>query len=387
MADSHMDDGQDFSVLRIGTYPTAEHNGVGLPGYMLAADERYDTIYRAPLPGGGEVPLEPPGDRVNLQFVPFGDRAMPQNRRLSLGTAIATSRRIAAVSSLSARVLLDRTARRVDLVHIHSPMWSAVAAYAKLRGRATVITVHGTDFARLRGSAILRRLLTPIDRILCVSDLFTRELAQLLPKKSVETVYNGVDTRLFSPSVQPASGKRRQIIAVGSLRWHKDHTTLITAFSKVAAASPEWSLAIVGVGELRSELDRTVAELGLQKSVRFLGALSHQVLAEELASSEIFALSSVTEGLPKVLLEAMASGCACVATDVGECSAVLGDAGLIVPAREPRLFADALSSLIASANLRKTYGARAEKTAQQFTWDAYRDRHYNIYRRLLGLER
>ena len=122
MADSHRDSGQDFSVLRIGTYPTAEHNGVGLPAYMLAADERYDTIYRAPLPGGGEVPLEPPGDRVNLQFVPFGDRAMPQNRRLSLGTAIATSRRIAAVSSLSARVLLDRTARRVDLVHIHSPM-------------------------------------------------------------------------------------------------------------------------------------------------------------------------------------------------------------------------------------------------------------------------
>jgi len=374
---------QQFSVLRVGTYPTEEHNGVGLPGYMLSADQRYATVYRTPLPGGNEVPLEPPGDRVDLRFFPFADRAMPENRRLSPRTVVATLRRMVVVSWLNARVLLDRAARRVNLVHIHSPMWAPVAAYAKLSGRPAVITVHGTDFIRLRKSGLLRILLTPIDRILCVSDVFAQELAVLFPNKSVETVYNGVDTVLFSPSATPAGGRRKQIVAVGSLRWHRDHATLIQAFSQLAAANPGWSLAIVGGGELRSDLEQRVAELGLQKRVRFLGALSHQALAKELAASEIFALSSVIEGLPKVLLEAMASGCACIATDVGECRAVLSDAGLILPAREASLFANALATLISSADLRKAYGARGESRAHQFTWDAYRDRHYKIYRGLL----
>ena len=310
-----------FSVLRLGTFPTVQRNGMGLPAYELAADMRYHTIYRAPTLDRSEEPQPAPSEDVDLRFLPFPNPTMPAGGRSLLATAGATSRRLAAVAGFTSRVLLDAEARRADVVHIHSPMYAGVAAYAKLRGTPTVLTIHGTDFLRLRESRYLRATLSPIDRVLCVADRFVHELAMMLPSKPVSAVYNGVDTERFSPSHAPSTGRRKRVISVGSLRWHKDHRRLIEAFGVVAGRHTAWELAIAGEGELRGELERTVAGLGLQGRVHLLGNLPHDWVARELADGEVFALSSVTEGLPKVLLEAMASGCACVATDVGECSA------------------------------------------------------------------
>ena len=284
-------------------------------------------------------------------------------------------------------VLLDAEARRADVVHIHSPMYAGVAAYAKLRGTPTVLTIHGTDFLRLRESRYLRATLSPIDRVLCVADRFVNELATMLPSKPVSAVYNGVDIERFSPSHAPADGRSKRVISVGSLRWHKDHLRLIEAFAAVAARHAAWELVIVGDGELRGELERDIAAAGLQGRVKLLGNLPQDRVARELADSEVFALSSVTEGLPKVLLEAMASGCACVATDVGECSATVAGTGLIVPRQDTAALAAALDSLMSDSDLRRTLGARATARAQEFTWQAYRDRHFDIYKGLLASRR
>ena len=372
-----------FSILRVATYPTVQKNGVGLPAYMLAEDARYSTIYRAPLHQNGDVPLDLPNKAVDLRFIPFSNKAMPEDRKLSRKTVVAFSRRISAVSLLSMRLLIDKKANQVDLVHIHSPMYAAVAAYAKLRKLSTVITIHGTEFVRLRDSRSLRRLLIPIDRILCVSDHFATELRTLFPDKIVETVYNGVDTALFTPSDGPTSERRKQIISVGGLRWHKDHHNLIMAFVQLAQKHANWDLVIVGDGELRQKLVQSAARYGLADRIRFPGALSHKMLAKELSTSQIFALSSVTEGLPKALLEAMSCGCACISTDVGECRAVLNDSGLIVDPRDPTSLAQALDSLISSRNLVNTLGTKSIKRAQDFTWQSYRDKHMAIYQSLL----
>ena len=373
----------DFSVLRVAAFPTEKRNGMGLPAYMLAADTRYSTVYRAPAVRR-EPPLEAPGEQVDLRLFPFPTRPLPQEWRISPGMVDALMRRAATAAIFNTRVLLDGAARKVDLVHIHSPMYVGVAAYAKLRGIPTVLTFHGTDFFRVQGSSLLRRFLAPIDQILCVSDLFVSELKRLLPKKKIDPVYNGVDSDRFSPSLAPPEGRLSRIIAVGNLSWYKDHRRLIAAFAELAETYPEWELAIAGEGELRSELEQVASDAGLSKRVRFMGTLSHEELAKEVAASEVFAMSSVTEGLPKALLEAMASGCACVATDVGECRSVLGDAGLIAPPEDTPSIASALDSLLSSAELRRKLGQRAVERARTYTWQAYRDRHLRIYQNLLG---
>ena len=378
---------KSFSVLRLGTFPTVQRNGMGLPAYELAADERYHTIYRVPTLDRREEPQPAPSEDVDLRFIPFANPTMPADGRPSLAMAGATSRRLAAVAGLTARVLLDAEARRADIVHIHSPMYAGIAAYAKLRGTPTVLTIHGTDFLRLRESQSLRATLSPIDRVLCVADRFVNELAMMFPSKPVSAVYNGVDIERFSPSHAPASGRRKRVISVGSLRWHKDHRRLIEAFAAVAGRHKAWELVIAGDGELRGELERTVDGVGLQGRVLLLGNLPQEWVARELADSEIFALSSVTEGLPKVLLEAMASGCACVATDVGECSSTLAGTGLIVPPQDTAALAAELDSLMSDSDLRRTLGARATARAQEFTWQAYRDRHFDIYKGLLASRR
>lgn len=376
-----------FSVLRLGTFPTVQRNGMGLPAYELAADSRYHTIYRAPTLDRREEPQPAPTEDVDLRFVPFPNPTMPADGRSLRTMALATSRRLAAVAGFTARVLLDSEARRADVVHIHSPMYAGVAAYAKLRGTPTVLTIHGTDFLRLRESPYLRATLSPIDRVLCVADWFVNELAMMLPSKPVSAVFNGVDIERFSRSHAPTSGRRKRIISVGSLRWHKDHGRLIEAFAAVAGRHTDWELIIVDDGELRGELEHAIAAAGIQGRAKLLGNLPQDCVARELAGSEVFALSSVTEGLPKVLLEAMASGCACVATDVGECGATVADTGLIVPPADTPALAEALDSLMSDFDLRRTLGDYAAARAQKFTWQAYRDRHFDIYKGLLASKR
>lgn len=376
---------EKFSVLRLGTFPTLQRNGMGLPAYELAADERYHTVYRAPASDRHEVPRPAPNEDVDLSFVPFPNSAMPTGGRSVLAAAGAVSRRVAAIAGLTGRVLFDTEARRADLVHIHSPMYAGVAAYARLRRTPTVLTIHGTDFLRLRDSRLLRRTLSPIDRVLCVSDRFVNELAELLPSKRICPVYNGVDVDRFSPSHAPDDGRRHRIISVGSLRWHKDHRGLVHAFAEIAGRHPAWELAIAGDGDLRDDLERKISDLGLRGRVHLLGNLPQDQVAQELAASEIFAMSSVTEGLPKALLEAMASGCACVTTDVGECRGAVADAGLVVAPQDTPALAQALDSLISDDGLRRKLGTDAAARAQEFTWQAYRDRHFEIYQDLLGI--
>ena len=359
---------------------------MGLPAYMLAMDTRYSTVYRAPMTGDEtDSPLDVPGDQVDLRILTFRNGVLPRDWQMSFEMARALTSRIAAVSVFNMRILLDRPSRHVDIVHIHSPMYAGVAAYAKLRGIPTVLTFHGTDFFRVRDSAMLRRIIAPVDQILCVSEQFVDELRRLIPTKRIAPVYNGVDGDLFSPSMAPPTGRRHRIVAVGNLRWYKDHLRLIAAFAELASENPEWELAIAGEGELRSQLEKSARDLGVHHRVRFLGSLPHRELARLLAESAVYAMSSVTEGLPKALLEAMASGCACVATDVGECQSVLGDAGLIVQPDDTPSLVRALGSLLSSAELRTRLSQAAVKRSQGYTWDAYRDRHYRIYLELLGM--
>jgi glycosyltransferase involved in cell wall biosynthesis len=131
-----------------------------------------------------------------------------------------------------------------------------------------------------------------------------------------------------------------------------------------------------------------VAARGLSDRVELLGAQG--TVAELLARSGVFVLSSRSEGFPVSILEAMAAGLPVVATDVGGIAEAVvdGETGILVPAADPQALAGALEQLVADVELRRRLGAGGRARALRlFDTPRYRAAHLDLYRRELGLLR
>jgi GalNAc-alpha-(1->4)-GalNAc-alpha-(1->3)-diNAcBac-PP-undecaprenol alpha-1,4-N-acetyl-D-galactosaminyltransferase len=140
----------------------------------------------------------------------------------------------------------------------------------------------------------------------------------------------------------------RVVVCVGRLNELKGHPSLIEAWARSSAPARGWTLRLVGDGSMRSDVTALADRLGVAGSVEMPGS-THDVEAEYLRAA-VFVLPSVVEGFPNALLEAMACGCACIATDCpGATGDILarGDAGVLVPVGDPAALGAALDRLTA----------------------------------------
>jgi glycosyltransferase involved in cell wall biosynthesis len=284
---------------------------------------------------------------------------------------------------------------RIGALHVHHhgalilcgiPAWLAGI-------RSVVMTEHGLQALRERADA--RRLTIRYSRY--ASEITVVEPAQAeyfhralgIPLRKLHYVANGV--RLRPRSAVRAAALRAQLglaadefafFFVGRLNPVKDLGTLLDAFAALPAEIGSRSrLLLVGEGGERAMLETRREALGLSQRVVLLGARSD--VAEILAAADGFVMSSRSEGLPMVLLEAMAAGVPCVATAVGGIPKLFGeDRGLLVPAQDARALASAMARLAASAPLRERLAASAlAHVREHYALDAIVDR----YLELLGL--
>jgi glycosyltransferase involved in cell wall biosynthesis len=169
-------------------------------------------------------------------------------------------------------------------------------------------------------------------------------------------MYNGVDTDLYSPGVFDAT--RQIITCVGSLTAQKGHVFLLSAFKIVLARHPGAQLWIAGEGPLRETLTSEAARLGISDSLQLLGRRDD--VASILRRSGIFVMSSLREGLPVALIEAMACALPVVATDVGGMPELVADreSGFIIPAKNPEALAAAMIRLLDDPHKAREMGLR-----------------------------
>ncbi len=160
------------------------------------------------------------------------------------------------------------------------------------------------------------------------------------------------------------------LIAMGRLHPQKGFDTLLQAMVIVHAAAPEMHLTVLGEGPLRPDLETLRDDLGLRGVVDFPGRVKrpHDVLKQ----AELFVLSSVTEGFPNVLCEAMAAGLPVVSTDCPSGPGEIiepGVGGRLVPVGDPEAMAKAILDLMANPDARKTMGEAARVAVQRFSLD------------------
>jgi glycosyltransferase involved in cell wall biosynthesis len=228
-----------------------------------------------------------------------------------------------------------------DIVHAHVFGAGLPAAVVAAMSRApVVITEHAStialDLLNQRERAVARRAFKYADVICPVSDDLGRHLAGLAGRTPVVSVPNAVDERLFSlrsEAESQSSPERSEIdlLTVGSLLEIKGHRHLIQALAELHALGITARLELVGDGPLLGELQRQARELGVDRHVKFHGALSRAHIAKMMGVADIFVLPSLWETQGCALIEAMTCGCPSVATSVGGVPEVLDPrAGVLV---------------------------------------------------------
>jgi glycosyltransferase involved in cell wall biosynthesis len=204
----------------------------------------------------------------------------------------------------------------------------------------------------------------------------------------------GVNPQQFRPDEAARAAVRAElglddgaplVLGLGRLVAKKGFGTLLAAWPEVLAHHPQATLAIVGYGDLRAELEAQAARLGLAGSVRFAGQLESQRAAAYLAAADVFALPIVREGvdgLPNVLLEAMGAGLPVVASLVAGVPDVIDDGvhGLLVAERDPDALAAAIVRLLDDRKLAAALGAAARsRITSELTWERAAERFEQVY--------
>jgi glycosyltransferase involved in cell wall biosynthesis len=189
----------------------------------------------------------------------------------------------------------------------------------------------------------------------------------------------GIDLDRFAVG-KPVLPKNGPLVGnVGRLAPQKDHATLLEAIALVRERRPDVRLVLVGDGELRVELERQAAALGLAESVLLLGE-RHDV-PDLLASIDVFANASRYEGLCLAVIEAQAAGVPVVATPVGGIRETIvdGETGLLVPPGDHRALADAISRLLDDRHLATRLASAARLVAERYSERRMIDETLRLY--------
>lgn len=176
-------------------------------------------------------------------------------------------------------------------------------------------------------------------------DIFVAKRA--FTENNLITIYNGIDIQRYKKSTDRTKADEDvlNIIAVGRFYDPKDYPNLIHAYALlIKNTHQKTKLTIVGEGELRPQIEQLIQELNLNDSIELLGHRTD--IPQLLSQSDVFVLASKFEGLPTVVIEAMACECYVVATDCGGTAEILGDTGKLVPIQDSRALADALKEVL-----------------------------------------
>jgi glycosyltransferase involved in cell wall biosynthesis len=253
---------------------------------------------------------------------------------------------------------------RQNHLHCHLAQQAAtVGLYVRrIFGFGYSITVHGPDeFYDARGQCLAEKIVAA-DFLVCISSFARSQLMLLSPRihwNKFIVSRLGVDPRLFSPTEQEPANECLEILCVGRLTPAKGQHLLIGAVDHLAQQGRRVRLRLVGGGSDESSLREHVAQIQFPESVIFEGALNQDRIRTLYGAADIFCLPSFAEGVPVVLMEAMAMGIPCVSTNIAGIPELIrsGIDGLLVPPSDLDALVEALTRLMDDPALRRRLAA------------------------------
>ena len=302
------------------------------------------------------------------------------------------------------RILLSLS-KRFEILHSHVRFFfstNCVALLRRIRQQSRfVLTLHSTHpqpqltflkcFEKFYEKTVGRFTVNNADCVIALDENVKQHvLSYGALEERIVTIPNGVDTEIFAPVCVQRTGRPLKneekmstftVGYVGNLVKRKGVKYLIQGIHKLVPKY-NFQLRIVGDGPLKMELQALCSELSLSEFVSFEGALDKKLIPDFLRSVDVLVLPSLSEGMPTVVLEAMACGKAAIATDVGATRTVIDspDVGILVPPQDPLAIKEALEKLITDEEKKIRMGKNArKKILSNYSWDAIVPRIEQVY--------
>jgi glycosyltransferase involved in cell wall biosynthesis len=288
---------------------------------------------------------------------------------------------------------------KVDLLHAHqyAPFFYGLVARLLSPRPAVLFTEHGRahpDYPRRKRIVMNRLLLQRRDRVVAVGEAVRQALLRNegLPPGRVRVIFNGIDLAPFRANGADRPAVRRElgasaddlvVLQVARLHDLKDHPTAVRALAAAARRRPDIRLVLVGEGAERTAIESLVRAEGLGDRVRLLGLRTD--VARLLGGADVVLLTSISEGIPLTLIEAMAAGLPVVSTRVGGVPEVVDDGrtGLLAPPGDPAALAEHLVRLAEQPGLREALGRSGRERAAAFSEALMHERYRQLYEGML----
>jgi glycosyltransferase involved in cell wall biosynthesis len=369
----------------------AESNGHGIARYA-------HHLYEAMLPQRGLLNIIPVAAwsdleherlkvlkaKTNLQLLPWGRRVTP-----------------VAWQYLGFPFLEQGIDLPVDLVHAVS------LGYKVATRKPYVVTIHDigplthpqyfTNRAAWIMSGSLRQAIRQADAFICVSQASADDLQYYSKKKygaalddRIHVVPEGVDDHFFDDQEKPLDRELQEwlpsypyILAVGKISPRKNLSRVLNALALVKDKIPHHLIAVGGDGWEYESVKERVRQLKLSNRVHFPGYVSDSVLKQLYRSADVFVYPSLFEGFGLTILEAMASGCPVITSNLSSLPEVAGEAGILINPFSPDEIADALLRLCSSPEIRQEKRNQGINHAKSFSWKSCASSVLDIYNTLL----
>lgn len=275
-----------------------------------------------------------------------------------------------------------------DIVHAQSLISGMPALLShKLLKIPYVIYGRGSDvylpdwFTKLTAKGILKNAST----VIALTE-HMKDAMQAIYSRDVIIVPNGINLNEVAEREAEGGNPGKKILFVGRLHPVKGTQYLLGAMSIVHRELPEAKLILVGDGEEREHLETLTDNLGIRECVEFAGRVPHERVKDYMNQAEVFVLSSLSEGFPVTILEAMACGLPVVATRVGGVPDIIknGTNGYLVDTMNQEQIAEALLNLLQDKQLRKDISENNREGVRRYRWDAVAATLEGVYQKSLG---
>lgn len=296
-------------------------------------------------------------------------------------------------------ILLNKLFKDIEkdfnIVHLHNPLIPLIKTKLPV-----ITTMHGSIvehvasmelidlksfFSRILGRtvsyAISKNLMKSSNKVVVISESVDEQIKKYYNFDNFEIIYNGVNTYKFYPN----EFEDNYILYVGRLGHGKGIFDLLKA-AEMLTKDTNIKLLIAGKGELEGKISSILKNEGLT-NVKLLGHVKQEDLINLYQNAKIFVFPSHYEGLPTVILEAMASGLPIVTTSVSGCKDLINDGynGLLVPPEDPGKLYDAIFRLLNEPELCEYLGKNARSTAENvYSWNIIADKIEIAYKNILN---
>ncbi len=217
-------------------------------------------------------------------------------------------------------------------------------------------------------------------RTVCSAEL-ARLGRQVDPGSEFFVIPNGVETKRFKPASRPLNSKVK-ILFIGRLIPRKGFQRVVMALPKVRERTASlFEVEVVGTGTSRWQLDVVAEELGVSELIHYVGTVPYDRLEKAYQYADIFVLTSLSEGMPSVILEAMGCGLPVVASDVGGNNELVeeGVNGYLIKGDDVETLAQQLTRLIDDASLRRQMGQAGREKALKYDWENIMREYNRLY--------